>query len=189
MARNVRSEKEEMLAGRLYDASDPELVAERLRARDLLFAFNGSLPADKEKRRALLGDLFAQFGESSLIEPIFHCDYGYNISFGKGSYANVGCVFLDVMPIRIGNEVLFGPAVQLYAATHPLAPEERATGLELGAPITIEDRVWVGGGTVVCPGVTIGKGSVIGAGSVVTRDIPERVVAVGNPCRVVRHIP
>lgn len=189
MARNVRSEKEEMLAGRLYDASDSVLVAERLRAREVLFAFNNSEPADKEKRRALLGELFAELGENSLIEPSFHCDYGYNISFGKGSYANVGCVFLDVMPIRIGSEVLVGPAVQLYAATHPLSPEARASGLELGAPITIEDRVWVGGGTVVCPGVTIGKGSVIGAGSVVTRDIPERVVAVGNPCRVVRPIP
>lgn len=189
MTRSVKSEKEEMLAGRLYDASDPALVAERLRARELLFAFNHSPAAARDTRRELLSELFAELGAGALIEPPFHCDYGYNVTFGQGSYANVSCVFLDVMPIRVGSGVLFGPAVQLYAATHPLSPEERATGLELGAPITIEDGAWIGGGTVVCPGVTVGKGAVIGAGSVVTRDVPPRVVAAGNPCRVLRPIP
>ncbi len=184
----MRSEKAEMLAGRLYDASDPTLVAERLRARELLHSFNHSLPTEKEERRRILSELFGSFGPDATIEPHFHCDYGYNVSFGRGSYANVGCVFLDVLPIQIGSGVLLGPAVQIYAATHPISPEERATGRELGRPIVVEDHVWIGGGSILCPGVTIGHGSVIGAGSVVTRDVPARVVAAGNPCRVLRSV-
>jgi maltose O-acetyltransferase len=184
----MRSEKTEMLAGRAYDASDPTLVAERLRARELLHAFNHSPPSEKAERRRILTELFASFGPDATIEPHFHCDYGYNVSFGCGSYANVSCVFLDVVPIRIGDRVLLGPAVQLYAATHPVSPEERATGRELGRPIVVEDDVWIGGASIICPGVTIGRGSVIGAGSVVTRDVPARVVAAGNPCRVLRAV-
>jgi maltose O-acetyltransferase len=176
------SEKERMLTGELYDASDPELTAARARARELLARFNA------QPGRALLEELLASVGRDATIEPPFHCDYGFNISVGDGFYANVNCVFLDCAPISIGDRVLFGPAVQLYAATHPVDAATRRSELECALPITIGDDVWIGGGAIVLPGVTIGDRAVIGAGSVVTTEIPTDVVAVGNPCRPLREL-
>jgi maltose O-acetyltransferase len=171
-----------MLAGELYDASDPELTAARARARELLARFN------VRPDRSLLEELLASVGAEALIEPPFHCDYGFNISVGERFYANVNCVFLDCAPISIGDRVLFGPAVQLYAATHPVDAETRRRGLEHALPITIGDDVWIGGGAIVLPGVTIGDRAVIGAGSVVAKDVAADVVAVGNPCRPLREL-
>jgi maltose O-acetyltransferase len=171
-----------MLAGELYDASDPELTAARARARELLFRFNA------RPERSLLEELLSSVGAEAVIEPPFHCDYGSNISVGDRFYANVGCVFLDCAPISIGDRTLFGPAVQLCAATHPLDAETRRRGLEYALPIEIGDDVWIGGGAVVLPGITIGDRAVIGAGSVVVKDVLADVVAVGNPCRPVREL-
>jgi len=181
-------EKEAMLAGRLYRGNDALLVAERLRARELVHRFNQSLPAEKSTRDALLRELLGTVQDAITIEPTFRCDYGYNIHVGKNFYANFGCVMLDVVRIEIGDDVLFGPNVQLLAAGHPLDPTERTDGQEFGASIRIGHRAWLGGGAIVCPQVTIGDGAVIGAGSVVTRDVPAYTVAVGNPCRVVRTL-
>jgi maltose O-acetyltransferase len=171
---------EQMLSGELYDAGDPELVAARARARQLLREYNAA--ADT----SVLGQLFASVGRDVVVEPHFHCDYGFNITVGDRFYANTGCVFLDCARISIGSRVLFGPAVHLYAATHPLAAETRRSGLECAQPITIGDDVWIGGGTIVLAGVTIGDRAVVGAGSVVTRGIPADTVAAGNPCRPLR---
>src|SRR5919204_4239376 len=175
------SAKERMLAGELYDASDPELTAARARARELLARFN------VRPDRSLLEELLASVGAEAVIEAPFHCDYGFNITVGERFYANVNCVFLDCAPIAIGDRVLFGPAVQLYAATHPVDAETRRRGLEYALPIAIGDDVWIGGGAIVLPGITIGDRAVIGAGRVVAEEIPADVVAVGNPCRPLRE--
>jgi maltose O-acetyltransferase len=164
-------------SGELYDASDPELMAARARARELLARYN----AARDHRQ--LAQLFGSVGAETVVEPPFHCDYGFNISVGERFYANVNCVFLDCAPIEIGDRVLFGPSVQLYAATHPLEAEIRRNGLEYALPITIGGDVWIGGGAIVLPGVTIGDRAVVGAGSVVTRDVPADAVVAGNPCR------
>ncbi|HSC88692.1 MAG TPA: sugar O-acetyltransferase [Polyangiaceae bacterium] len=177
-----------MLAGRPYRASDPLLVAERLHARRLVRLFNDAEVDDELGRKRLLDELFGSGGDTATIEPTFRCDYGYNIHVGRAFYANFGCVMLDVVRIEIGDEVLLGPNVQLLTATHPLDAEERAGGLESGAPIHIGHRVWLGAGVIVCPGVSIGDGTTVGAGSVVTKSLPAGSVAVGNPCRVVRTL-
>ena len=182
----MHSEKEKMLAGELYLASDAELVAERLQCRQLLRAFNASDPADEEGRRRTLARLFGRVGENTVIEPPFSCDYGGNISVGARFYANFQCVILDPGLVEIGDDVFLGPGVQIYTATHPLDAAERIRGPELARPVRIGARVWLGGGTIVLPGVTIGDGTTIGAGSVVTRDVPAGVMAAGNPCRVLR---
>jgi maltose O-acetyltransferase len=171
-----------MVAGELYLAADPELVAERERCELLMRDYNAG--GDPAVLRALLG----QIGNDSYIRPPFFCDYGWNITLGDDVFMNFNCVILDVVPITIGDRVQMASAVQLLAADHPLDPVERASGREFGSPITIADDVWLGGGVIVLPGVTIGRASVIGAGSVVTKDIPPGVVAVGNPCRVLREI-
>jgi maltose O-acetyltransferase len=181
------TEREKMLAGELYDPLDPELVRLRVRARDLCQDLNGTREADEAERRRILVDLMGSGGGTVWMQPPFHCDYGGNIHLGERVFFNFGCVVLDVCEVRIGSFTLFGPAVQIYAATHPMDAELRRTR-ELGKPVTIGSDVWVGGGAIVCPGVTIGARSVIGAGSVVTRDVPEGVVAAGNPCRVVRKV-
>lgn len=183
----MQSEKEKMIAGALYRASDPELVADRMTARKLQKAYNDSSPDELEKRKAILRDLLGHCPAAIEIEPPFRCDYGYNIRVGDSFYANFDCVVLDCAPVTIGSNVFFGPKVQIYTATHPLLPSERNFGLEAAAPIVIGDSVWIGGGVIVNPGVTIGEGTTIGAGSVVTRDIPPRVFAAGNPCRVIRQ--
>jgi maltose O-acetyltransferase len=179
--------RDKMLRGDLYDPRDAELVAARLRVRQLLVAYNASDPGSQARER-LLRQIVPNAGRDAFIEPPFACDYGDNITLGDAFYANFGCVMLDVAPIVIGAHVLLGPAVQIYAATHPLSASMRRAGLELGAPVEIGDDVWIGGGAIVCPGVRIGAASVIGAGSVVTRDVPERVLAAGNPCRIIRAL-
>jgi maltose O-acetyltransferase len=184
---DVSSEREKMLAGELYDPLDAELAAARVRARDLCQALNATREADEAERRRLLIDLFGAGGDEVWMQPPFFCDYGSNILLGKRVFFNFNCVVLDVCPVRVGDFTLFGPAVQIYTATHPLDAELRRTR-EFGKPVTIGSDVWVGGAAVILPGVTIGSRSVIGAGSVVTRDIPEDVFAAGNPCRVIRPL-
>jgi maltose O-acetyltransferase len=171
-----------MLAGELYHAGDPELVADRARCERLMRQYNAN--GDEAALRELLGAV----GEDTWVRPPFFCDYGYNITLGDNVFLNFNCVILDVVPVTIGNRVQIASAVQILAADHPLDTETRAAGLENGRPITIEDDAWIGGGAILCPGVTVGSGSVIGAGSVVTRDIPPGVVAVGNPCRILRTV-
>jgi maltose O-acetyltransferase len=183
----VRSEREKMLAGELYDPLDAELVRARERARDLCQALNGTREADQEQRRRILCELFGSGGDDVWMQPPFYCDYGFNILLGKKCFFNFNCVVLDVCQVRVGDYTLFGPAVQVYTATHPLSAELRRTQ-EFGKPIAIGSDVWIGGGAIICPGVTIGARCVIGAGSVVTRDIPEGVLAAGNPCRVIRGV-
>lgn len=182
------TEKEKMLAGVLYDPLDPQLLSERRNSRLLLKALNDTRDDQTDERERLIKELIPAAGTGVRIEPPFYCDYGSNISLGDKVFFNFNCVILDVARVRIGSRVLFGPAVQVYAATHPLSAEERRTGLELGREIDIGDDVWIGGGSIVCPGVRIGNRTVIGAGSVVTRDIPEGVFAAGNPCGVLRQI-
>jgi maltose O-acetyltransferase len=181
------SERDKMLAGELYDPMDPELAALRERARDLCQALNATREAQQEERRRITRELFASGGESVWVQPPFHCDYGSNIYLGERVYFNFNCVVLDVCEVRIGDRTLIGPAVQIYAATHPLDAALRRTR-EFGKPIEIGPDVWIGGGAIFCPGVRIGAQAIIGAGSVVTRDVPERTIAAGNPCRVIRTI-
>jgi maltose O-acetyltransferase len=184
----MTTERDKMLAGALYNASDPDLVNSRRRARDLLRRFNASRDEDQDERRGILRTLFARLGESVSIEPPFFCDYGGNITLGDRVFFNFNCVILDPAPVIVGSDVLFGPAVQIYTATHPIDPCERRSGLEAARPIVIGSDVWVGGGAIFCPGVRVGNQTVIGAGSVVTRDVPAGVVAAGNPCRVLRRL-
>ena len=176
-----------MLTGDLYDALDPPLCRARDRCRDLCRRLNATHEDQKPERQQLLTELFG-YATDVWIQPPFFCDYGTNIVLGTGVFFNFNCVVLDVAPVTIGDHVLFGPAVQIYTATHPLRAAERRQGLESAQPITIGSDVWVGGGAILCPGVTIGERSVIGAGSVVTRSIPADVLAVGNPCRVIRTL-
>jgi maltose O-acetyltransferase len=181
------SEREKMLAGELYDPLDPELAVARVRARDLCQDLNATREADEDERRRILIELFGAGGDEVWMQPPFFCDYGSNIFLGKRVFFNFNCVVLDVCAVRIGDFTLFGPSVQIYTATHPLEAELRRTR-EYAKPIEIGSDVWVGGAAVICPGVTIGSRSVIGAGSVVTRDIPDSVFAAGNPCRVIREL-
>lgn len=184
----MKSEKDKMLAGELYFAGDPQLVAERSRCRLLLKQYNDSRDDEPELRRRLLHELISAQGAGLYIEPPFYCDYGSNISVGQGVYFNFNCVVLDVAPVVIGDNVLCGPNVQIYTATHPVAWQERASGREFAKPITIGSHVWIGGNVVLCPGVHVGDRTVVGAGSVVTRDLPSDVFAAGNPCRVIRAL-
>src|SRR3984893_6573628 len=183
----MRSEKERMLAGELYDPLDGELVQARERARDLCQVLNATREKDQEVRRRILTELFGKGGESVWMQPPFFCDYGSNIFLGERVFFNFNCIVLDVCQVTVGDFTLFGPAVQIYTATHPMNAELRRKQ-EFARPIEIGSDVWVGGGALICPGVKIGSKSVIGAGSVVTRDIPDVVFAVGNPCRVIREI-
>ena len=181
------SQYRKMVRGEPYDPMDPELVAARARARDLCLDLNATREAEAEKRRGILCALFGAGGDSVWMQPPFFCDYGSNIELGERVFFNFNCVVLDVCPVRIGSFAQFGPAVQIYTATHPLDAAERRRR-EYGKPVAIGSDVWVGGGAIVLPGVTIGPRAVIGAGSVVTRDIPADVFAAGNPCRVIRAI-
>ena len=183
----MRTEREKMLAGELYDPLDAELVAARDRARDLCQELNATREGDIDVRRAILKQLFGKGGESVWMQPPFFCDYGSNILLGERIFFNFNCVVLDVCQVKVGDFTLFGPAVQIYTAMHPMNAELRRKQ-EFAKPIEIGSDVWVGGGAIICPGVTIGSRAVIGAGSVVTRDIPEGVFAAGNPCRVIREI-
>ncbi len=180
--------KERMLRGELYRAEDPELVAGRARARALLDSFNSTRHMEAGERDRLLRELLGAVGEGVVVMPTFRCDYGSHISVGSGTFVNYDCVMLDVAPIRIGAACQIATRVQLLAATHPVDPEPRRAGWESGLPITLGDNVWLGGGVIVCPGVTIGDDTVVGAGAVVTRDLPAGVVAVGVPAVVQREI-
>ena len=177
-----------MIGGELYDPRDPELEAGRARARGLLARLNAPVDPGEHDRSAIVRELLGAVGKGCWIEPPFFCDYGSQITLGDRVFMNFNCVVLDPAPVQIGDDVMLGPAVQLLTATHPLSAAARR-GRELAHPITIESDVWLGGGVIVLPGVRIGRGAVIGAGSVVTRDVPQGVVAAGNPCRVMRLIP
>jgi maltose O-acetyltransferase len=183
----MKTEKEKMLVGELYDPLDPQLSTERQRCRDLCKQLNDSREDQHEERRRILAELLG-YPTDAWIQPPFFCDYGTNIVLGSKVFFNFNCVVLDVMRVEIGSNVLFGPSVQIYTATHPISAAERRTWQEFAKPVVIGSDVWVGGGAIVCPGVTIGDRSVIGAGSVVTRSIPSDVLAAGNPCRVIRHL-
>ena len=177
-----------MLAGELYLADDPEITAAHLAAMDAMAAYNASSARHGAARRQLLERLFASVGEGTELRPPVYVDYGTNISIGARCFANFGLVALDVARIEIGDDVQIGPNVQLLTPTHPLAPTPRREKWEAAQPITIGDNVWLGGGVIVLPGVTIGADTVVGAGSVVTRDLPAGVLALGNPARVVRSL-
>ena len=177
-----------MLSGELYDALDAQLTEERLKARLLIKELNDSKEDQAEERSRVLNGLIPNAGEGLWLQPPFYCDYGYNIKVGDKVFFNFNCVVLDVAQVTIGSRTLFGPNVQIYTATHPMNHKERASGLEFAKPITIGNDVWVGGSAVICPGVNIGDRSVIGAGSVVTKNIPADVFAAGNPCRVIRSL-
>lgn len=181
----MRSEKEKMLSGERYDASDEELVQARFNANQFCHAYNEKPIHESQTCHPLIKKLVNTEGEF-LIKPPFYCDYGFNIYLGKNVMINYGCVLLDVCPIHIGEHTLIGPSCQIYTAAHPLDADERMKGIEFGKPITIGKNVWIGGNTTILPGVTIGDHAVIGAGSVVTKDIPPYAVAVGNPCHIIK---
>lgn len=177
-----------MLSGDRYLASEPELTQMRDRAQQLLHQINNS-PPNSSAQQTLIKTLFGNIGSNSEIRPNFRCDYGSNIYAGDNLYINFDCVILDCAPVRLGHRCLLGPKVQIYTATHPLDPAERAEGWEYALPITLGNDVWIGGGAIICPGITIGDGTTIGAGSVVTKDLPPKVVAAGNPCCILRELP
>jgi maltose O-acetyltransferase len=187
---DTRSMRDRMLAGELYIADDPDLARESARAQSLCHRLNHLIdPSDGDAVRRLLTELLGVLGEGTEIRPPFRCDYGHQTRVGARSFANWGLVSLDVATVTIGDDVQIGPNVQLLTATHPLEPGPRRDKWEAAEPIVVEDNVWLGGGVVVCPGVTIGQDTVVGAGAVVTRDLPPGVVAVGSPARVVRDLP
>ena len=181
-------EKSNMLASRLYLACDALLVRERKRAQQLCYLYNATGPRETARRQALLRQLLPCAHASAYIEPPFRCDYGQNIEAGMGVFMNYGCTILDCAKVTIGANTLLAPGVQIYTAHHPVDPEERLTGREFATSVTIGANCWLGGAVIVCPGVTIGDNVVVGAGSVVTKDLPDNCVAVGNPCRVRRQV-
>ena len=177
-----------MLSGKLYKVEGKALYEAHRKAKNLLDDFNALRFEDWNKQRPILKSLFGAFGARNMIVPPFQCDYGENIRIGDDFFANYNTIMLDVNTITIGNRVMFGPRVSLLTASHPIDKVIRGELLEYGLPITIEDDVWLGGNVTVNPGVRIGEGSIIGSGSVVTRDVPDNVVAAGNPCKVIREI-
>ena len=183
---STRTEKEKMLSAEQYNILDPELMAMRQKAKNLVRLYNRS--EEGPGQRAILEQLLGGIGQGSLIEPPFYCAYGQNIHIGDHVYMNVSCTILDCNQVRIGNHVMIGPAVQIYTAAHLLQAEPRIQGWEVAKPVVIEDNVWLGGGAILLPGVRIGRNAVVGAGAVVTRDVPADTVVVGNPARVIRKI-
>jgi maltose O-acetyltransferase len=183
-----KTEREKMLANELYLALDSELVEMLASAQNLLHAFNLSHPREIDRRREIVKTLFGSIGQTFEVKPPFHCDYGCHIYAQENLFINYNCIILDCNHVYLGNNVFIAPKVQIYTAYHPIDPQIRRSGLEMAAPITIGDDVWIGGGAIICPGVTIGNNTTIGAGSVVTKSIPPNVVAVGNPCQVLRTI-
>lgn len=181
-----KTEKEKMLAGELYSAFDPELAQLHAVARRLMHEHNISHPDNIEQRKDIMRRLLGAIGTDFVVRPPFYCDYGCNIFVGDRIFINYDCTILDCNIVHIGNDVLIGPKVQIYTASHPIDPELRLSALELAVPVSIGDNVWLGGGVIVCPGVSIGSNVTIGAGSVVTRDIASDVVAAGNPCRIIK---
>jgi len=177
-----------MLAGEPYDPSDPDLVAERERARRLTRRFKDADANDDGGRRELLDELFGSIGERVTVEPPFRCDYGYNVRVGDDFFANFDCVFLDVCRTEFGDECMLGPGVHVYTATHSTDPVERTSGTEYAKPVTVGDRAWIGGRAVLNPGVTVGDDAVVASGAVVTDDVPEGVVVGGNPAEIIREV-
>ena len=178
-----KSEKQKMIAGELYRAGDPELQADTAANKAWLVRYNAALAASPAARRELLMDHFGSVGEKAVVRPPFHCDYGYNITLGTDVFLNFGCIVLDVVAVTIGDGTQIGPGVQILTADHPRDPETRRSGLEFGRPIAIGANVWIGGAALILPGVTVGDDAVIGAGAVVTRDVPAGTTVVGNPAR------
>jgi maltose O-acetyltransferase len=177
-----------MLRGELYIADDPDLASDYARAQELLDRYNRTPHAEQDARDGILRELIGDLGDGVQIRPPFRCEYGTRVSIDAGTFINFDCVMLDVAPIRIGAACQLATRIQLLTATHPIDPEPRRLGWEFGKPIVIGDNVWLGGGVIVCPNVTIGDDTVVGAGAVVTRDLPAGVVAAGVPARVIREI-
>jgi maltose O-acetyltransferase len=175
--------KQKMLAGEHYHPNDPELQEDQAAARAWMVRYNAALGASDAGRLALLRELLAAVGDAVVVRPPFHCEYGYNIRLGSGVFLNFNCIILDVVAVTIGDGTQIGPAAQIYTADHPRDAAVRRTGAEFGRPISIGRNVWIGGGAIILPGVTIGDHAIIGAGSVVTRDVPAGATAVGNPAR------
>jgi len=184
----MKSEKEKMISGKPYKAFDDELVNERRYAKELIFDFNSFRPNEIVNRNGLIKRLLGKIGNSFIIEPPFRCDYGYNIEIGENFYSNYNLIILDCAKVLIGDNVMIGPNVSIYTAGHPVHYEIRNQGYEYTVPVSIGNNVWIGGNAVINPGVSIGDNSVIGSGSVVTKDIPGNVIAAGNPCKVLRGI-
>ncbi len=180
----MQTEKQKMLAGDLYHCTDPELQADQQTATEWMVRYNAAFASSNADRHALLCQLLASVGDGAIIRPPFHCDYGANIHLGRNVFVNFSCIILDVVDVTIGEGTLIGPAVQILTADHPRDPAIRKAGAEFGRPVKIGCNVWIGGGAIILPGVTIGDDAVIGAGSVVTRDIPAGSIAVGNPARI-----
>lgn len=183
----MKTERDKMLAGELYDALNADLVRERSRVRDLCHKLNETRESDRELRRQLALEIFAKGGDTVSLQPPFFCDYGSNIELGKQVFFNFNCIVLDVCKVSIGDYCQFGSGVQVLTPLHPLNAALRREQ-EYGAPVTIGSDVWIGSGAIILPGVTIGSRTVVGAGSVVSRSLPDDVLAVGNPCRIVRSI-
>jgi len=181
-------EREKMINGETYEPFCPELEQDRIRAKNLCQKYNALSSDKQEEKFEILKELLANAGENSVVEPNFFCDYGYNIEFNGFVYVNHNSVFLDCAKIKIGANTFIGPNCGLYTAIHPIDAEERIKGNESAKPITIGEKVWLGGNVTVLPGVTIGDRAVIGAGAVVTKDIPSDVVAAGNPCKILRKL-
>jgi len=181
------TEKEKMIKGMYYNAANPRLVIERYKANIICTRYNKKALLEVFTKHKSMRRLLNTTG-SFWIKPPFNCDYGYNIHLGKNVFINYGCIFLDVCKIKIGDFTMIGPNTQIYTACHPIKSKERKNGIEFGKPVNIGKNVWIGGGSIILPGVKIGNNSVIGSGSVVTKDIPSNVVAVGNPCKVIKHI-
>ncbi len=184
----IKTEKEKMIDGELYLSGDKELMNERENARRLTREYNQTLETEYDKRTEIIKELFGSTGESIYVEPTFRCDYGYNIHVGENFYANFDCIILDVCEVRMGDNCFIAPGVHIYTATHPLNPYERISGAEFGKPVTIGNNVWIGGGSIINPGVKIGDNVVIASGSVVTKDICDNVVVGGNPAKIIKKI-
>jgi len=183
------SEKEKMLKGEWYEPIyDKELSSDRLKVKDLCFKYNNLLPSDEKARTKLIKQILGKTKKRVCIEPNFFCDYGYNIEVGENFYINHNCVILDCAKVTFGDDVFIGPNCGFYTAIHPLDYKLRNAGYECAKPIEVGNNVWIGGGVTVLPGVKIGDNSVIGAGSVIVKDIPSDSVAVGNPCKVIKSI-
>lgn len=183
------TEKQKMISGLLYLSTDEELVTDREAAKTKTYYYNQTRPDEKEKRREILSSLLGSYGKEFDIEPSFSCDYGYNIHVGENFFANFGCVMLDVCPIEIGDNCLIAPGVHIYTAEHPLDAKTRITRAESGKPVKIGHNVWIGGRSVINPGVTIGNNVVIASGSVVVKDVPDNVVVGGVPAKIIKQCP
>jgi maltose O-acetyltransferase len=182
------TEREKMLAGELYRPEDPELVKLHLRSRKLFGKYNKIKPEKVKKLNKLIKKILGKTGDNVRVAPPFYCDYGCNITVGENFFANYGCVMLDVNKITIGKNCMLAPWVKLFSATHPVRAEERYNGVELGLPITIGDNCWIGGNSVINPGVSLGNNVVVGSGSVVTKSFGDNVVIAGNPAKIIRHL-